>query len=290
MKKGYIYKITNLTNNKVYIGQTIDFNKRKQEHINALKAKRHRNIHLQSAWEKYGQDSFKFDLLETLTDCTNDELTFREQYWIDYYGGLNSKNTYNKREAGNSGTFSEEVRQRICESVRGRTTSEETKEKLRQANLGRHHTEETKQKISTSMKGYPGNNLGKSLSEETKQKISEALKGRPAHNRGISPSEETRQKISFKLKGKPKPPITEEARRKMSAASKGRPAWNKGKLSPTAKNVAQYTIEGTLVAIYHSARVAEKETNINCGNISRCCNGSIKTAGGFKWHYVTNNI
>ena len=41
MEKGYIYKITNLTNNKVYIGQTIDFNKRKQEHINALKAKRY---------------------------------------------------------------------------------------------------------------------------------------------------------------------------------------------------------------------------------------------------------
>ena len=175
MEKGYIYKITNLTNNKVYIGQTIDFNKRKQEHINALKAKRHKNAHLQSAWEKYGQDSFKFDLLETLIDCTNDELTLREQYWIDCYGGLNSKNTYNKREAGNSGTFSEEVKQRICESVRGRTMSEDAKEKLRQANLGRHHTEETKQKISASMKGCPGNNLGKPLSEETKQKISVLL-------------------------------------------------------------------------------------------------------------------
>ena len=37
---------------------------------------------------------------------------------------------------------------------------------------------------------------------------------------------------------------------------------------------------------YFSAKEAERKTGISQGNISACCNGRIKTAGGFTWRYV----
>lgn len=84
---GYIYKIKNTINNKVYIGQTIrNPLLRKEEHFNNLQNGTHHNSHLQHSFNKYG-DVFEFEIIET---CPDDELNEREIALIEKF------NTYNK--------------------------------------------------------------------------------------------------------------------------------------------------------------------------------------------------
>ena len=59
-----IYIIKNMVNNKVYIGQSVNIDKRWYDHINALDNHSHYNYHLQAAWDKYGKDAFVFDVVE----------------------------------------------------------------------------------------------------------------------------------------------------------------------------------------------------------------------------------
>ena len=86
----YIYKITNIINNKCYIGQTQDHQRRFAEHKNSLRKNKHENPHLQSAWNKYGEENFSFDVLEYTEDYNN-----KEKYYIAYYKSDNLKYGYN---------------------------------------------------------------------------------------------------------------------------------------------------------------------------------------------------
>lgn len=53
-----------------------------------------------------------------------------------------------------------------------------------------------------------------------------------------------------------------------------------------SKRVAQYSLDGILVAIYPSAHEAARQTGFLQGNISNCCRGLHKTAYGFIWRYI----
>ena len=91
----WIYKITNIQNNKVYIGQTIrPIEQRFHRHLNdALN-----NIldtHLARAIRKYGKDSFIIEEIDNAQ--TQDELNQKEQYWIRYYNSV--KDGYNETDA-----------------------------------------------------------------------------------------------------------------------------------------------------------------------------------------------
>lgn len=52
-----------------------------------------------------------------------------------------------------------------------------------------------------------------------------------------------------------------------------------------AKRVCKYSMDDELLAVYCSTAEAERQTNISNGNISKCCRGAAKSAGGFKWKY-----
>lgn len=73
----YIYKITNLINGKVYIGQTSRNNPKTRfyEHLRAYKKSQHRPLY--RAMEKHGVENFSFDVLEK-TDFPME----REMFWI----------------------------------------------------------------------------------------------------------------------------------------------------------------------------------------------------------------
>ena len=79
MKIG-IYRIRNLINNKVYIGSTKNMKVRWAKHKALLRHNKHQNTHLQSAWNKYGEDAFVFEVIE---ECKTEDLISREQFFID---------------------------------------------------------------------------------------------------------------------------------------------------------------------------------------------------------------
>jgi len=78
-----IYKITNLKNNKFYIGSSISsLKKRLQHHKNKLENNIHKNNYLQNSYNKYGVDNFKFEIIEFLEP---EYCRFKEQYYLDNY-------------------------------------------------------------------------------------------------------------------------------------------------------------------------------------------------------------
>lgn len=77
----WIYTITCTANGKYYLGRAKNLNARKSQHFSSLKGGRHSNPHLQSAYNKYGVDAFKFEMLyETSTpeECEQRELDARD--------------------------------------------------------------------------------------------------------------------------------------------------------------------------------------------------------------------
>lgn len=156
-----IYKIENTHTHKVYIGQSTNIESRWEHHLTALRHNKHRNAHLQNSWNKYGANCFIFSILE---ECSIDELTEREQYYIDLYGGLNSNKNYNNREASDKGHLSEESKKKVSNSLKGNIpwnkglTVEDKRvatyvDKLR----GTHLSEKQKKQISKTVKAHHDN-------------------------------------------------------------------------------------------------------------------------------------
>lgn len=94
---GYIYKIENKITHQCYIGQTVDYNRRKATHINRLRRNVHDNPKLQNAWLKYGEPAFDFTFWEFQIE-TLEELNVLECQYIEEYSSL--KDGYNLIEGG----------------------------------------------------------------------------------------------------------------------------------------------------------------------------------------------
>ena len=88
-----IYKITNLINQKIYIGQSVNIEERwKQHEYKAFNIKeKGYNSAIHAAFRKYGVENFKLDILE---ECLPEELDSKERYWIETLNSL-SPNGYN---------------------------------------------------------------------------------------------------------------------------------------------------------------------------------------------------
>lgn len=77
-----IYKITNLVNGKCYIGETTQFKRRITQHFSDLRSNSHVNLKLQHAFNKYGEENFK---VEILFSCPDEERYQREIETIAKY-------------------------------------------------------------------------------------------------------------------------------------------------------------------------------------------------------------
>lgn len=88
--KAGIYKIINEVNGKFYIGSSVRLRRRKNEHFHELSLGKHSNTYLQNAYNKYGKDNFKWEIIEYIERIEDIEqfkkkILEREQYWIDKY-------------------------------------------------------------------------------------------------------------------------------------------------------------------------------------------------------------
>jgi group I intron endonuclease len=162
-----IYKIVNLTNQHFYVGSATRLNHRKHNHFRDLKAGKHKNAHLQRAYDLYGADAFLFIVIEHVDHIEN--LLEREQHYIDT---LNPEYNISRTAGSNLGV----------------PVKPETKEKMRITRLTHPRMTEQMEKLNADRRGkklspehrakITANQLGKTLTPEHKAKISTAQKGK----------------------------------------------------------------------------------------------------------------
>lgn len=94
----YIYCITNLINNKRYVGKTTQsIEERFKQHCRDSRKGKYKNRPLYDAMNKYGIENFKIECLEKVEDSSI--LSEREIYWIHELNSYGS-NGYNATEGG----------------------------------------------------------------------------------------------------------------------------------------------------------------------------------------------
>lgn len=139
-----IYCIENIVNNKKYIGMANRLKARKTCHVYNLNKQKHRNIHLQGAWNKYGSDNFIFYVLE---ECDKECLDDREKYWMEYYDSRNQDFGYNLKAGGGHGKHSDETKEKMSKTRKGRVMPEEQRKRQSEAMKGMVFSQEHKDNI-----------------------------------------------------------------------------------------------------------------------------------------------
>lgn len=178
-----VYKHTNKTNGKVYIGITSGAPENRWANGRKYKG----NEHFTSAINKYGWDGFSHEVL--CTGLTKEEAIKEEVCLICAYRSADREFGYNISLGGvGAASVSEETRERMRKSASGD----------RNANYGKPKTEETKKLLSESNKRYWKEHpkpTGWKHTPEARQRMSEALKGRKPTRLGAHLTEEHKEKI-----------------------------------------------------------------------------------------------
>jgi group I intron endonuclease len=260
----YIYKITNLINNKIYIGKAKDIQKRFKTH--EYLSKNPKTL-LHNAIKKNGIDSFK---IEEIGNCvTDEEANEKEKYFINYYNSLNSG--YNLTTGGDGGDtlfkLTPEQRELRIEKIKKTFALPMVKLKLVTAHTGIPLSEEHKKNLRLAHLKVLAS--GFTMSKESRQKISVAHKGKPSTRIDYHHTEETRRKISLANKGK----VRSEEIGKRARECHSIP-------------IIQMSRELKEIQRWKSSREASRTLGICNSGISRCCLGKRKTAGGFVWVMV----
>src|SRR5574343_290019 len=142
-KVSYIYRVTNTSNGKIYIGQSVDPIRRLSAHKNSYNKK---NYLLSHAIKKYGIENFLFEIIRS--EVPIEQINDVEIQCITE-NNCKVPNGYNITDGGKGRS--------------GYTCSTETRLKMKEAQLGKKHSEESKRKMSES---------SKNPSQETRKKIS----------------------------------------------------------------------------------------------------------------------
>lgn len=166
-----IYCIENTTNNKKYIGQSVNIEGRWAKHKTALRQNSHDNDYLQKAWNKYGEDKFKFYILEK---CDKNKLNEKEIYYINFYNTLNDQFGYNLKNGGQAGTITEYGKIKKSNSLKETYKNTDLKERRKNDALKQWSNPDIRNKICGSNNGM----YGKHHSEETREKLRKIATGR----------------------------------------------------------------------------------------------------------------
>lgn len=137
-----VYMIRCLLDKRAYVGSSKDIKRRLQRHVCALRGGTHHSVHLQRAWDKYGEDAFE---VFALGYYPLESLREEEQWWLD-----NTKAVFNGSRIAYRVEHSAEVRAKISAKVRAKCQDP--------AHIA---------KLSLAQKGKVGTNKGEKLSEAT---------------------------------------------------------------------------------------------------------------------------
>ena len=279
MAKGYIYKATNKINGKSYIGKTVNFERRKRQHLSG----RGGTCAFTKAINKYGGECFCFEVLLFIemddAELLNKKLSEMEVLYIKQYNTF--KNGYNAT-LGGEGTF------------------------------GYHYSEEEKRKQSERRKKYLSIPENRKKQKEISQKAMQKFKGIPRSKDVIMKGAIKRRKpiLQYNINGdfiKEYSGTTKIGNYKEAniiACCKGRLnsaygyiwKYKKSDTYPLKVQVSnnyhisnrpiiQFDKVGNQIREYESATKASKVTSIGRKAITNCLGGRSKSAGGFIWRY-----
>lgn len=205
----YLYKITNIVNNKVYIGQSIDPEKRWTKHKSASIHTPTQTIH--HAMKKHGITNFVFEIVAV--SLNQDDANEIETELVSQYDcHISSGKGYNVTYGGSNAPKSEEWKQLISEKAKERFENDpKYKEQVSLRNKGKQHTDEARANMSAAHIGQKAWNEGKKMSPEAVENNRQGQLGK------ILTTEHCKN-ISLGLMGHP---TSEETARKISAAQKG---------------------------------------------------------------------
>lgn len=271
MYTGYIYKITNTINDKIYIGKTINLEKRWYQHRRMKE-----NKVLYKAFDKYGIENFTFEEVVNIKSEDKETLNFILDILETFY--IKKFDSYNKGyncTLGGEGTV-------------GRVVSEENRINLRNSHLGYKHTEEQKEKIGNALRGKSRDHgmIAKAALKRRKPILQYSLDGEfiqeyegPTLIKGIYAAgiiycckNILRQSQGYIWRYKE----SEDFPLKIEAT---------GMFHIKGKPVYQYTKQGEFVNEYNSINEASNMTDIKSSAIRNNLSGQSKSAGGYIWSY-----
>lgn len=251
----YIYTLEDPRTDEVrYVGKTINPKDRLRHHISKARTSKSPKEH-SKRWIKSLLNENLLPKMKILLLVESKEWEFYEIECIKLFSNLT-----NMTEGGQSvwwSKLSEEERKTFKKKMsvvnKQRIISDETREAWRQnaikTHTGRKRSKQTKEKISAKMLGEGNPRFGVSISEDTRNKLKESSKKRKH-------SPETKLKMR-------------EVQKKICGV-----------------RVAQYDLNNNHVATFDSLAEASRATGASHSNISACCRGRLKKAGGSIWRYV----
>jgi predicted GIY-YIG superfamily endonuclease len=217
-----IYRAVFKRDGRTYIGQTKDFEKRIETH---LQYREHRHSYFTRQIRKYGVNAFAWDILRNCN--SKEEANIWERHYIQKFNSFNKSTGFNLTIGGGGGdTFSG-----LSKEQKRKWRMEKSRAMKGENNpfYGRHHSEETKRKLSAILKGR------KCLpfSEEHRRKLSQSSKGNKGAL-GYKHSEESRKFMSDQKMGDKNPAKRSDVRLKMSinhadVSGKNNPNYKHGK-------------------------------------------------------------
>jgi group I intron endonuclease len=179
---GGIYLIICIVNNYFYVGRAKCYQKRIKDHLRDLRKGHHKNPIIQSCFNKYGEENFKYSLLISLPD---DEYIHKEIEQLIIDKVINDTKCMNINRSAHGGCLipmTEERKYKISKANKGKNKGirRDAKIGIKISNSLKGHvlSNETKKKISNS-------HTGKSLSDEHRGKLSKSFLGEKNHRWGM---------------------------------------------------------------------------------------------------------
>ena len=282
---GYIYKITNLINNKIYVGQTrFDILVRYKQHKYEAQ-KGQLNFPLYAAMRKYGIENFSIEIIEEIDDSLLDE---RESFWIK------KLDSYVKNNKGYNCTYGGEGNT-IIDKLEVYQLWDQGNSIKQIADLLKHD----RSAIRKILKEY------ENYSVEESNKRGDLIQG-------LNRFESVNQ---YDLKGNYIKTYTNMTQAAYETGISNKNIWSavhyKSKtaggyqwrfvndtnpvqeISKTVKqknHVQQLDEQNIVIQTYESAAEAARQTGINATQIRKVCQHKGITAGGYKWRYQSEVI